>query len=132
LLVVVAAVAALALPACASPRLDVASCQATSKSTVRALAANLTVAGSLRHAYQLSEPSSGYTMVSAELHLSSDKLTKKGHILTFAARGRPVRFVAVDGNARRDTRLPPASFDVRARGAILSRACTNRHLGSAA
>jgi hypothetical protein len=100
---------------------------------VTAIQQRLTVAGTLRNAQSVTSSASGVTFVSAELHLRTDKLNAKGDILTWAAPGAhpsPDAFASVDAHARTDSSLPRATFDVRRDGAILSRACTNKYLGT--
>ena len=122
--VLVGIVAVLGLAACGSPTLNTTAgvCTPTSDTVLKSISAKLEAEGTLRNARTVTR--GDLQFISAELHKPDDKPTAKGDLLTWAvAAPGSTQFVAVDVHAREDTSWPPAQFDVRKDGAMLSRAC---------
>ena len=128
----VTAVATLAsvggLAGCSPPTSDTTKCQPAPPAALVAIAERLVPRASLRHGFVVPAAPSGVVFVSAELHLDKDRPAKKGDVLTWAQTG-PSTFASVDQNGRKKSSWPPANFDVRSRGAMLSRGCTAANLG---
>ena len=109
------------------PKLD--GCVQAAPDVVNRLQERVTAEGNLRNVFLYTEPSSGIVFVSGELHLKEDEEDDKGDILTWATPPGQNTLLAVDEKARKESTLPPASFDVREEGAIRSRGCTFDVLG---
>src|SRR5688572_9907207 len=109
------------------PKLD--GCVPAAPDVVNRLQQQVTADGNLRNVFLYTEPSSGIVYVSGELHLREDEDDDKGDILTWATPPGQSTLLAVDEKARKESKLPPASFDVRKEGAIRSRGCTFDVLG---
>lgn len=112
------------LGGCDNPTANVEQCATPGADVIEAIQRELSVPGKLRNAKMV--PGARYTFISAELHPPDVDRHDKGDILTWAARDPDSsRFVAVDVRARDASAWPDATFDVRHRGAVESRACTN-------
>lgn len=129
LLVLVLALASLGMLAgCDNPTANVEQCATPGAEVVEAIQQELSVPGKLRNAKMV--PDARYTFISAELHPPDVDRHDEGDILTWATRDlEGSEFVSVDVHARESSSWPHASFDVRERGAIESRACTNFNRG---
>jgi hypothetical protein len=122
------------LSACSVPLPPSSACGVAENSTLQALQAKLTVKGTLRNGRTVGPTSTGWTLVSAELHLKGDKKSVRGNILTWALpKGAPATstaFLAVDSKARSDSTWPTAPFAVTADGVITSRGCVDEVVGT--
>ena len=122
-------VLALLLAACGNPSQDVAGCTGVDDAVTTAISQRLDVgAGTLRNAKQVRAGRT--TFISAELHARADAKHDKGDVLTWATRNlKGATFEAVDEHARTNSSWPRAAFNVSAKGAYASRACTDINRG---
>ena len=111
------------LAGCDNPKANVQDCVSVRDEIVNVIQQKVTAPGTLRNARMV--PGGRYSFVSAELHAPTEDKHALGDILTWATRDQNGSdFLSVDIHARDASVWPRASFDVRRRGAIESRACT--------
>ncbi len=120
---VIVALLALILAACAGPSIDVAECDVALTVTMETLEARLTGDGTLRHG-RAHERAGGEFFVSAEF-LPADKDDDfDGDILTwFTHDPEGSDFLSVDEHARDQSGWAGADFGVSEDGAVTSRGC---------
>ncbi len=123
--VAAAAVVVFAAGSCASDVKRDAACADASDAVVGLLSQALTKGGNIRFASVLPSPDADHVFVSFENRTADQvKSDRSGHILTVVApSAASTSFEAVDERARHETKFPEADIDVRANGAVTSRAC---------